>query len=171
MKMNTRMVAVVAAVSLAAGLAGAEQPEAGAPRGGHGRFGGRGQGPLAELIRGQIGRIMVLSSELGVTAEQKTQIREIVQGYRDEIKPVALRVKEAHRALGDAVTAQTPTEEAIRKAADNLGAAAGDAAVLAAHIVADVRTVLTPEQIERLEQFKAEKRKATDEWVERHHGR
>lgn len=186
MQTHTRLTATIAAVTLLAGLALAEKPGSRGrcsrqnTRSRHGRRGdtdrhggpGAGKGgPLANMIRGHIGRIMALSSKLDITPEQKEKIREVVRSYRADMKPVAKRVMQAHRTLGDAITTDSPSEDTIRQAADNLGAVTGDAAVMAAGIVAEVRAVLTAEQIERLEQFKADKRDAADEWFDKRHRR
>lgn len=41
--------------------------------------------PLRMLVSGQFGRLLALRSELDVTAEQRTQIREIVKSHRQEL--------------------------------------------------------------------------------------
>jgi Spy/CpxP family protein refolding chaperone len=108
---------------------------------------------LVRLITGHIGRFLVLRSELSVTPEQKTKIREAVESRKDRIGPVVKSLKDKRRALRDAVRAETPDEAAIRAAADQLGKAIADAAVLASQVVADARKVMTDEQRSRIEQF------------------
>ncbi len=124
------------------------------------------QTPLAKLITGNIGRFLVLRSELGITADQKKKIIEIVKSHRDEIRPVVKTILEKRRTLREAVVNKPGDEPAIRGAAAEMGKAIGDAAVLASKVVAQVRPVLTSQQIERIEKFRVDTRKATDEWVD-----
>lgn len=108
---------------------------------------------LAKLVTGHIGRLLVLRSELNVTTDQKAQIREVVVGYKDRIAPVVKSLKEKRRALRDAVRAETPDEMTIRNAADELGKAIGEAAVLASAVVGQTREFMTDEQRSRIQQF------------------
>ncbi len=62
------------------------------------------------------------------------------------LKPVA----EKRRALRDATLAENPNEATIRDAADELGKAIGDAAVVGSKIKAEIHKVLTPEQQEKI---------------------
>ena len=45
--------------------------------------------PWGKHMTGTIGRLLVLRSELGVTAEQRARIRVIVLAHRSEIAPPA----------------------------------------------------------------------------------
>jgi Spy/CpxP family protein refolding chaperone len=125
-----------------------------------------GQSPLAKLITGNIGRFLVLRSELGVTNDQKKKIVEIVKSHRDEIRPVVKTILEKRRALREAVVNKPGDETAIRSAATEMGKAIGDAAVLASKVVAQVKPVLTSQQIERIEKFRADTQKATTDWLD-----
>ena len=122
---------------------------------------------IGRFFTGQIGRLMVLRSELNVTDEQRDQIRDIVKGHRTEIVPVAQKVVEKRRALRTAVLAANPDEKAIRAAADDLGKAIGDAAVLASKVAGEVKPVLTQEQRDRIGQFRAEREGATDTFLQK----
>lgn len=123
--------------------------------------------PLARLIVGNIGRFLVLRSELDVTPEQRSKIAATVRSHRNKIRPVAKNIIEKRKALRDAVLVTPRNEEAIRKAANDLGKAIGDASVLASKVIAEARTALTPEQIERIRKFRMEKDKAAMAWVEK----
>ncbi len=52
------------------------------------------------------------------------------------------------------------------RAATEMGKAIGDAAVLASKVVAQVKPVLTSQQIERIEKFRADTQKATADWLD-----
>jgi Spy/CpxP family protein refolding chaperone len=110
---------------------------------------------------------MTLRSELDVTAEQRDAIRKIVQSHRSEIVEVAKPIVEKRRALRDATLAKEPNEAAIRTAANDLGKAIGDAAVLASKVKAEVAKVLTPEQMHRVEAFRGQSDSAIDGLLEK----
>jgi Spy/CpxP family protein refolding chaperone len=123
--------------------------------------------PLGRFIVGQIGRKMVLASELNLTDEQRTGIREIVLARRAEIAAVAKPVVERRRALREAVLADEPNPRKIRRAAEDLGDAVADAAVLAAKIKGEIAEVLSPEQVKSIREHLADKDAAVDGFLER----
>ncbi|HTY23789.1 MAG TPA: Spy/CpxP family protein refolding chaperone [Desulfomonilaceae bacterium] len=122
--------------------------------------------PLAKLVMGNIGRFLVLRSELGLTNDQRKKIAGIVKSHRDEIRPVAKALLEKRRAVREAVINKPGDEAAIRTAATDLGQAIGDASVLASKVGAQVKPVLTPQQVERIENFRAATQKATSDWLD-----
>jgi len=121
--------------------------------------------PLRMLVSGQFGRLLTLRSELDVTTEQRQQIRGIVKNHRQEIAAALKPVAEKRRALRDATLAENANEAAIYAAADELGKAIGDAAVVGAKIKAEIRPVLTPEQREKIEQFRQQSETAVDKFL------
>jgi len=123
--------------------------------------------PLRSFIQGQIGRLMTLRSELDVTAEQRDAIRKIVENHRSEIVAVAKPIVEKKRALRDATLAKEPSDTAIRSAANDLGKAIGDAAVLASKVKGEVAKVLTPEQIQKVEAFRDQSDSAVDGLIQK----
>jgi len=123
--------------------------------------------PIARLIAGNIGRFLIMRSELNVTPEQRSKIAAVVQSHRDEIRPMAKTILEKRTALREAVLATPTNEEAIRKAATDLGKAIGDASVLASRVVTEARPALIPEQIKRIRKFRMENDKATLTWVDK----
>lgn len=131
---------------------------------GKGQFGGR---PMIKEAAETLGRFLILRSQLNVTPEQQANIRDIVQSHSSEIAPVAKKIVEKNRALRKEVFAEKPDDAAIRAAADQLGKAIGDAAVLAAGIRGETRKVMTPEQIEKIEKFRVYKDRAVDSLLER----
>lgn len=124
----------------------------------HGRW---AASPLGRLISGHLGRLLVLRSELNVSDEQKAKIKQTVEAKRPEIARAAKGVWEKRTALVDAVLADQPDERAIRKAADELGKAIGDAAVLAAKVTGEVKPVLTSEQRDLVRKCRQDCREAT----------
>jgi len=114
-----------------------------------------GELPLGKLLIGNLGRWMVLRSELNVTDQQKAQIRETVIAHKPEIAAAAKGVWDRRTALREAVLAGKD-EAAIRAAADQLGKAAGDAAVLAAKVASELKPILTAEQQQMIRQTRGE---------------
>jgi hypothetical protein len=114
-------------------------------------------GPLANLIRGQVGRWMVLRSELHLSPEQKQQLRATLSSHKKEIAQTVDSVVVKRQALRDAVLAEKD-EETIRAAAGDLGKVLGDAAVKASKLHHELKTKVqwTEEQAARLKAFRAE---------------
>ncbi len=118
--------------------------------------------PLLNLISGQIGRWMVLRSQLDLTSDQKHQIATILQAHKAEIVQVVQPVVEKRCALREAVIAPVPDEKAIRAAADDLGKSIGDAAVLASKIRQQIAPILTDEQRHDISDFRSQSDTAVD---------
>ncbi|MCX5659168.1 MAG: Spy/CpxP family protein refolding chaperone [Planctomycetota bacterium] len=122
--------------------------------------------PLHRFIVGQVGRLMVLKSDMNVTDEQRAKIRAIVESHKGQIAPAAKDLATRGRALREAVIADKTDERAIRAAAGEMGRSIGEAAVLAAAIRAEVRPLLTDEQRKALDAFRAESDKAMDRMID-----
>jgi len=118
--------------------------------------------PLGKHVIGSIGRLLLLRSELGVTAEQREQIRGIVAGHRPKMVEVAQGMLKQWRALGDAVLAEKIDEKAIRAAAAEFGETLGDAAVVRAKLFREARGVLSNEQIGAVKEFRTEQLKSVE---------
>ena len=123
--------------------------------------------PLRKMLGGQLGRLLTLRSELDLTAEQRDKIHAIVKAHRQELAEVLRPVAEKRRALRDATLADSANEATIRAAADELGKAIGDAAVIGAKVKAEVLGVLTPEQREKVAQFRQESAAAVDRFLDK----
>lgn len=156
-----------AALLLAGGLSWAVAQDTGggwAP----GQLGGGpgGMGPIRQriqkFIHGRIGQLIQLRGELGLTGDQKRELRDIFITHRTELSPLVQEVIAKRHALHDQVLAEAPDEAAIRTAADALGDAIADLAVKGSELAAEARFVLTDEQCETLQGFRTDNRKAVD---------
>jgi Spy/CpxP family protein refolding chaperone len=107
----------------------------------------------------------VLRSELNITGDQRKKIAAEIKSHKDEIRPVAKEIFEKRQALRDAVLNKPGDQQAIMAAANDLGKAIGDAAVLASKVIAKVKPMLTSEQQERIKNFKMANDRATAEWI------
>lgn len=122
--------------------------------------------PLRMFLSGQFGRLLELRSELDLTTEQRHQVRDILVNHRAEIATAVKPVVEKRRTLREATLAANVDETAIRAAANDLGKAIGDAAVVGAKVKAEVRAVLNPEQQQKLDEFRGESDSAIDSFLD-----
>jgi Spy/CpxP family protein refolding chaperone len=133
---------------------------------GKGHAGWWAKGPLGRMITGNIGRLMVLRSELNVTDQQREKIKAVVVAHKSEILAEAKAIVQKRRALRHAVLTERPDEAAIRKGADELGHEIGNAAVLAAKIKDQVAPLLSGEQKELVKKCIADCEKSVDRFFE-----
>jgi Spy/CpxP family protein refolding chaperone len=92
----------------------------------------------------------LIERRLGLTNEQRDQIRQIRQTHRKEQQNARQTVADARKALQDAIATDAEPEE-IRKAASALGTAIGEQAIQRVNTVKAIKEILTNEQIEQLE--------------------
>ncbi len=119
--------------------------EHGPRRGGGARFGG---GSGFEMLLGRAGE------HLGVSKEQQEKLRTVLEGARDNQRTLRVATQEARKALADLAGAETVDEAAIRAQATKLANAEADLALAQAKIAAQVREVLTPEQLAQLKEMR-----------------
>ena len=127
---------------------------------------GLGTAPIVRLITGNLGRLLVLKSELGVTGKQKSEIHAIVKRSMGEMVPSIRAVVDRKRKLRDAVLAEQPDEGAIRAAANDLGKSIGETAVKASKVILEARKQLTKGQIDKLTKFRSDQDAGVDRWLE-----
>ena len=131
-----------------AAQAGERGPGMGRGMMGPGGPGMRGGGPF-----GKAGHPL---RELGLTDAQLQHVRTIMESHRDEQKAIGDRMRDARKALQDAIEADPLNEGAIRDAAAAVGAIDADAAVLQAKIRTEVFALLTPEQVKKAKELRSE---------------
>ena len=166
MKKRNILIGAAAATVLVFALGGVILAEVG--QGDCGMMGMQGPGFGRHMMGMRAHGWMALGDDLNLTDEQHAQLKEIKQrAHNSEMRAEMADVFESSLELRKAVTAETANEAAIRKAADDLGAAIGDAAVLASGFAGEARDVLTPEQIETLEAFAAERESRIDTLMDR----
>jgi Spy/CpxP family protein refolding chaperone len=107
--------------------------------------------------RGFMGGIAGLR-QLGLTDDQRQQIRAAASAHRDEFKSVFERVRTARQAQQAAIEQVPLNEPQIRAASAELAAAEADAAVLRARVHEQVFSLLTPEQQTKAKSLAAERR-------------
>ena len=134
---------------IAVGASFAQQP-AGPPSGGmmmgRGPTGGHGPmgGPFMAIRRGL--------AQLGLTDQQKTQIKAIFAGHKADIQGFGARMKPARQALNGAIWSGAD-EVTIRAKAADVAAVQADMDVFRATVHAQVFAVLTPDQQAKAKQL------------------
>jgi Spy/CpxP family protein refolding chaperone len=159
----TTAIGVAVSAQMGPGRGQMGDPGAGGPggqgmRGGPGMMGGPGRmgGPDGGLFGGPLGMLGRGMRELGVTDEQRDQIRGKMDLHKTEFEAIAGRMIEAREALEDAVTAETVNEAAIRAAAAAVAGVEADAAVLRASVHQEVLSVLTSEQKQKAKELRGQ---------------
>jgi len=132
-------------------------------------FRGRGMGPGGPGGRGgpmgpggpggPMGMLPMFGPRLGLTDEQKDQVKSIVESHKGEWKAIADRVRTAHEALEDAVTADAVDEGLVRQRSAEAGAVEADMAVARARAFAEFVQILTADQKAQLQTMRAEMKK------------
>ena len=96
------------------------------------------------------GRIAEKLAQLGVTDDQKAEIKSILRNYQPTVGPMVRQLVDARRALRTAIRGETVDESAIRAQSAKAASLEADLAVQRAHIAHDVRALLTPDQLAKL---------------------
>ena len=91
--------------------------------------------------------------KLGVTEEQKTAAAKILKSYGEQGHAMVDEFITARAELFKQVHADEFNETAIREASRRLAAVEEELAVLGARIIRDLRSILTPEQRERIKEM------------------
>jgi Spy/CpxP family protein refolding chaperone len=157
---------VAAAAPLVAG--GNQGPQGPPPAGGvpfHGPGPGGPRGPGGPM--GPLGDLGPAIRHAEVTEDQQQQIRAVMDSHRDEFRAIGERMKAARDAMRAVVEADTIDENAIRAKAADVATVEADQAVLGAKVRAEVLGLLTPEQLERVKQFRAEMEKRREQGPQR----
>jgi Spy/CpxP family protein refolding chaperone len=92
---------------------------------------------------------------LGLSDDQKAQVKSILQKYKPTTQPLVQQLVTERRALRDVIQSPTIDESAIRAEAAKVASLQADLAVQRAHVSHDIQAVLTPDQIQKLQEMKA----------------
>lgn len=92
-----------------------------------------------------------LARTLGLSADQKTQVKAILRLHSAEIEAQMTAGAASRHALHEAIKAQPMDETSIRARAAEDGVVHANGAVLFAKIRAEVLPILTPDQVQKLQ--------------------
>lgn len=96
-----------------------------------------------------------LAAELGLTPEQRQSIRTTLQAHREEIRNLVDKMQQTRQTLRQVAEAQPPDEKAVSAAGAELGTLLANGAMLRAKVAGEVKSQLTPEQVQKWEQWRA----------------
>lgn len=127
---------------------GAGGPGAGGPQGRMQHSGAPSQGGLGQMLLGRV------AEKLELTEDQKTEIKAIVEGNKENIKKSHEAIRDAMQKLNEA--AEKGVEAEIIAAGKAVGDAHTERALQQANIAKQIKEVLTDEQEAKLKELKAE---------------
>lgn len=104
---------------------------------------------------------------LGVTDAQKQQVHTILRQHQSTAGPMIRQLVEERRKLRDTIRAETIDEKAIRAQAARVAGLEADLAVERAHIVHEIKPVLTTEQVAKLKDMQADVDERIDGFLSR----
>lgn len=91
-----------------------------------------------------------IKKALNLTDDQAAKIKTAFAAQKGPMKAQALKIREARTSLRHAIQSGAP-ETTIRSAAAAVGAAEGDLALVRATLFAQIKPILTPEQLEKFQ--------------------
>ena len=108
-----------------------------------------------------------LAKALDLSKEQTEQVKAIFRKHRDEDAPLRKEMVSGRRELRKLIQSDKPDEEAIRAQVKKIAATGGDLAVRWAKVSQEVRTVLTPEQIQKFRALQEKRDRRIDGMMNR----
>ncbi len=118
-----------------------------------------GQGGPRELHDG----VRHMLHRLGLTEDQRDEIRRLVDQHREQTRPQLQQVSERRLDLFDRIHAPELDEAAIRDGAIAVATAGAEVAVARAVLLQQVRQLLTPEQLEDAQEMLDHQRAVLEE--------
>jgi Spy/CpxP family protein refolding chaperone len=97
-------------------------------------------------------RIDRMSETLGLSAEQRSKVREIVDKARPAARELRDKLSDNRKQLWALMQQDKPNEGEVRKLADSQGKLVADMIVQRTRMQSQIRAVLTPEQRDALKQ-------------------
>ena len=122
--------------------------------GGPGRPGGPG-GPGGPM--GMMGPGGLPLFQLDLTDTQREQVKGIFDRYQPDIQAAMKKERDAREAQRKAIETVPLNEALVRQAADALGAANAELAVLQARVHSEIYQLLTPDQQKKLQDLQAKR--------------
>ena len=100
----------------------------------------------------------LIMQRLGLTPDQRMRMRDIRQSHDDEIIGAGRRIRQARTALDRAIMSENYSEAKVHRATEELASAQGERIRLQSRIRAQVRGVLTNEQVQEFHRLERELR-------------
>jgi periplasmic protein CpxP/Spy len=163
LKTPSRPLRLLAATSLIA-LAGAfVQPAHAMPggMGGHaemGAMGGRGMGMHGPGHMGHMGHMGRMLDQAGASAEQKAQIKTIMEAARNDLKPLHAQMKSLREQSAALFTQRNVDASAVEAARQQMHALHGQVGKRMSQAMVESSRVLTPEQRTKMADMMSKRR-------------
>lgn len=109
-------------------------------------------GPTAPM-RGKI--LQRLADRLELTADQRTQIKTILEGEQDNLKPLLTSLHDARTNLRAAIHAADANETSVRAASAKVASAEADLAVERLKISGKIAPIVTAGQRQKISELEA----------------
>lgn len=93
--------------------------------------------------------------QLDLSDAQKAEVRNIINKYREERKDIHLQLSKAKEQLWSAIHAEDFSEKKVRQAHRKVSPIREELAVLRAKFMAELKPVLTPDQLKVLKEKRA----------------
>ena len=116
----------------------------------------RGANP--NLVRKQQLQQRVMQA-IGLSPDQRMRMQEIRRSHEDEVISAGRRLRQARQALDRAIMSEPYNEVEVRRATEALATAQAEKIRLDSRVRAQVRGVLTPDQVVRFHQLQREMRR------------
>lgn len=112
------------------------------------------EGPgMPARMHGRMEEAAALVRKVNLTQDQLTRLSDLIASKQSALQPALTKMADAGFGLREAVLAPSPDEAAIRKAAQGVGDAVGQALPLYADLIASGRAILNPDQTAALNDF------------------
>ena len=102
---------------------------------------------VARVVANLRARFQAVHAEHPFTPAQRQQVVAVLQGHREEVRQQLTARVDSQRALRVATFAAPADEAGIRAAAARLAKVIGDGAVLRSQLAAEIRPLLTADQL------------------------
>ena len=112
--------------------------------------------PEADELAGVPGRHgRALARELDLTADQRQALKEVMRKHQPALRPLREQAHAEREALRALIVAPALDETALAAQADRIAATHKQIVIASAHLRADLREVLTAEQLAKVEDLRA----------------
>ncbi len=102
-------------------------------------------------------RVMKMLDKLNLSDSQEAQVQDIVKQFRGDMKSQKRGLRDARRNLRELMFAEKNTETAIRQAFRETSSLKEELMVSRIRMMAEIKKVLTPEQLQSLKEIKSKR--------------
>jgi len=109
--------------------------------------------PEAPAMRGKI--LQRIADKLDLTADQRAQIKTILLGEKDTLKPLLTSLHDSRKGLREAIRAKDASEASVRAASAKVAGVEADLAVERLKLFGKISPILTDEQRQKAADLQA----------------